>query len=155
MTWLRAKKRYKYAARRLQHPETGIMNIESQKRYRLFLIVLLYLVCMTIGIMTGVSGIATSDRRLLQSLILAIILVNICILDSWIVGKPLPRFSYWLVFMLFFVAVPVCIVRARGIKGVGIVFGHLIGIVLAYFVALIVMSFLFHGRMLPFLAFCF
>ncbi len=126
------------------------MNIESQKRYRLFLIVLLYLVCVTIGIRMGAYGDASAARQVLNSFLSAIILTHLCIVDRRIVGKPLPTSFYWLVFILFAVAVPVCIVQARGVKGVLIVTIHFVGLLLVYVTAAIVTSLIVNGTMFPF-----
>jgi len=126
------------------------MWIESQKRYRRFLILLLYYTCIIIGIRVGVSSYVPIERQYLHSIILALILTQICIVDSRIVDKPLSIFSYWLVFMLYSIAVPVCMVRARGVRGLGIVAGHLIGLVLVYIIAMIVTSSLVHGTLFPY-----
>jgi len=126
------------------------MRIESQKRYRLFLISLLYFVCVVIGIRVGVSWFVPSERQYFHSLIFALILTHICIVDSRIARKPLSIFSYWLVFMLYHIAVPVCMIRARGIRGLGIVAGHILGLVLVYITAMIVTSLLVHGTYFPY-----
>jgi len=126
------------------------MRIESQKRYRRFLIFLLYFVCVVIGIRVGFSWFVPSERQYFHSLVIALILTHISIVDSRIAGKPLSIFSYWLVFMLYSIAVPVCMVRARGIRGLGIVAGHLLGLVLVYITAVIVTSLLVHGTFSPY-----
>jgi len=126
------------------------MRIESQKRYRLFLISLLYFVCVVIGIRVGVSWFVPSERQYFHSLIFALILTHICIVDSRIARKPLSIFSYWLVFMLYHIAVPVCMIRARGIRGLGIVAGHILGLVLVHITAMIVTSLLVHGTYFPY-----
>ena len=126
------------------------MWIKNQKRYRLFLIFLLYYVIIIIGIRIGFSWYVPIERQYLHSIILALILTHICIVDSRIVGKPLSIFSYWLVFMLYHIAVPVCIIRARGMKGLGIIICHLLGFVLVYITAAIITSLLVHGTFYPF-----
>jgi hypothetical protein len=126
------------------------MWIESQKRYRRFLIILLYFICVVIGIRIGVSWYVPIERQYFHSLILALVLSHICIVDSRIVGKPLSIFSYWLVFMLYHIAVPVCMIRARGIRGLGIVAGHFFGLALVYIIAMIVTSLLVHGTFYPY-----
>jgi hypothetical protein len=152
-TWLRIRsdiRAQRDGTPDLEHLDTDIVTIESQKRYRFFLIVLLYFVYAMIGITVGVFGFVPHERELLYRWIFALILTHICIVDCRIVGKPLSIFSYWLVFILYGVAVPVCIVRARGIRGVGIVAVHLVGLVFVHLVVVIVTSLLMHGRMLPF-----
>ena len=126
------------------------MRIESQKRYRRFLIFLLYFVCVVIGIRVGVSWFVPIERQYLHSLVFALILTQICIVDSRIVDKPLSIFSYWLVFWLYHISVPICIIRARGVRGLGIVAGHLIGLILVYIIAMIVTSLLVHGTLFPY-----
>jgi len=126
------------------------MNIKSQKRYRLFLIVLLYFVSATIGIRIGAFGYVSAEREVLNSLLLALILTHLCIVDRRIVGKPLPTSFYWLVFILYGIAVPVCIIRARGLGGVVVVVIHFVGMLLVYLAAAIVTSLLVNGTMLPY-----
>jgi len=126
------------------------MNIKSQKRYRLCLIVLLYLVWVTIGIRVGAYGDESAARTVLNTLLLALILTHICIVDRRIVGKPLLTSFYWLVFILSGIAVPVCVIRARGLRGAVIVAIHFVGILLVYLAAAIVTSLLVNGTMFPF-----
>jgi hypothetical protein len=126
------------------------MWIESQKRYRLFLISLLYFVCVVIGIRVGVSWFVPSERQYFHSLVLALILTHICIVDSRIAGKPLSIFSYWIVFMLYHIAVPIYMIRTRGIKGLGIVAGHILGLALVYTTEMIITSLLVHGTYFPY-----
>jgi len=106
--------------------------------------------CVVIGIRVGVSWFVPSERQYFHSLIFALILTHICIVDSRIARKPLSIFSYWLVFMLYHIAVPVCMIRARGIRGLGIVAGHILGLVLVYITAMIVTSLLVHGTYFPY-----
>ena len=108
------------------------MLIESQKRYRLFLIVIVYLIIAIRGLRNGTYLDMSMDREYLFSVIIALTLTHICIVDSKIVGKPLSIFSYWIVFIFCGIAVPVCIVRAHGIKGLGIIIIHLMGFVLIF-----------------------
>ena len=126
------------------------MRIESQKRYRRFLIFLLYFVCVLIGVRIGVFSFVPIERQYFHSWVYALILTHICIVDSRIAGKPLSIFSYWLVFMLYHIAVPVCMVRARGIRGLGVLAGHIIGLVLIYITAMIITSLLVHGTYFPY-----
>jgi len=126
------------------------MNIKSQKRYRLFLIVLLYFVYAMIGIRMGAFGFVTSQRWVLHTLLLGLILTHLCIVDCRIVGKPLSVFNYWLVFILFGIAVPLCIIWARGVRGVLIVAIHFVGLLFVYLAAMFVTSLLVNGTMFPF-----
>lgn len=126
------------------------MNIKSQQRYRLFLVVLLYLVCVTIGIRLGAFGYVSAEREVLNTLVLGLILTHLCIVDRRIVGKPLPTSFYWLVFILFGFAVPLCIIQARGVRGVLIVVIHFVGLLLIYLAAIFVTSLLVNGTMFPF-----
>jgi hypothetical protein len=128
----------------------NIMRIESQKRYRCFLIFLLYFVFIVIGVRIGIFWFVSIERQYFHSLVFALILTHICIVDSRIVGKPLSIFSYWLVFILYDIAVPVCMIRARGIRGLGIVVCHLLGLVLVYITAAFVTSLLVHGTFYPY-----
>ncbi|MBN2182787.1 MAG: hypothetical protein JW715_12825 [Sedimentisphaerales bacterium] len=121
------------------------MQIQEQKRYRLFLIVLVYIVVASIGIRVGVFQYISRERGFFNSFILALFLTQICILDGRIMGKPLSIFSYWLVFILFGIAVPVCIVRAHGLRGVGIVIAHFLGFILVYVISFLITSLLVYG----------
>ena len=121
------------------------MKIESQRRYRTFLIVLVYLIITIMGIRLGFYQYISRGRELVYSLALALVLTQICIVDSRIVGKPLPIFSYWLVFIFFGIAVPIYIIWIRGKAGLVIVAAHLIGLILVHIISCLVTSFLVHG----------
>ena len=116
------------------------MKIESQRRYRTFLIVLVYLIISMIGIRVGIYQGISRERGVFYSLALALVLTQICIVDSRIVGRPLPIFSYWLLFIFYGIAVPICIIRARGLSGLGIVAAHFVGLMLVYLVSFFVTS---------------
>ena len=121
------------------------MNIESQKRYRIFLIFLAYFLMAMMGIRLGMYQYISIERQYVYTIILALVLTYICIVDSRIVGKPLSIFSYWLVFIFYRVAVPVCIIRARGLRGLGILAAHFIGLVLVYAIASFVTDLILYG----------
>ena len=121
------------------------MNIESQKRYKTYLIVLVYFTISMMGIRLGFYQYISKGIDLLYSLALALILTEICIVDSRLVGKPLSIFSYWLVFMFYGYAVPICIIRAHGKFGIVIVAAHLIGLILVCSISFLITDFLVHG----------
>lgn len=115
------------------------MYIESQRRYRTFLLVLVYFIVMMIGIAQGASASTMSrEREFLYSFVLALVLTQVCIVDSKIAGKPLPIFSYWLVFIFYGIAVPVSIVRARGLRGLVYVAVHFVGMALVLIISFLV-----------------
>lgn len=107
-----------------------ILQIKSQKRYRAFLIVLVYVIVASIGIRFGLYQDISRIQGLLHALILALVLTHICIVDGKIAGKPLSIFSYWLVFMFYGIAVPICIIRAHGKRGLLILIIHSFGLLL-------------------------
>jgi hypothetical protein len=121
------------------------MKIESQRRYRTYLIVLVYFIISMMGIRVGFYQYISKGIDLLYSLALALILTEICIVDSRIVGKPLSIFSYWLIFIFYGYAVPICIIRAHGKFGIVIVAAHLIGLILVYTISFFITDFLAHG----------
>ncbi len=121
------------------------MQSKSQKRYRLFLIVMVYIVITSIGIRTGVFQYISRERGIFNSLILALFLTQICIVDGRIMGKPVSIFSRWVVFMLYGIAVPVFIIRAHGLKGVIIVIAHYVALMLVYIVSWLITSCLIYG----------
>ncbi|MCP4613305.1 MAG: hypothetical protein GY845_31835 [Planctomycetes bacterium] len=122
------------------------MNIESQRRYRTYLIVLVYLIMAMKGIRLGRYQYISIGIEFAYSLALALILTEICIVDSRIVGKPLSIFNYWIVFMFYGYAVPVCIIRARGKFGLVIVVAHFIGLMLIHVISSLLTSYLVFGR---------
>ena len=121
------------------------MNIQSQRRYRTYLIVLVYLITAIMGIRFGYYQNISRGREIVYSLALALILTEICIVDSRIVGKPLSIFSYWLIFWAYHISVPICIIRARGKFGLVILAAHLIGLILVHALSSLIMTFLVHG----------
>lgn len=106
-----------------------IMQIESQKRYRMFLIMLVYIFMALIGIRYGIHP-KVRSFDFINAIVLALLLTQLCIVDSKIVGKPLSIFSYWVVFIFYGIAVPICIIRAHGSKGLLIIVAHLFGLLL-------------------------
>lgn len=113
-----------------------VKNIESQKRYRTFLLVLVYLILLMMGIADGTSAYGLSEeRRTFYSLAFALVLTHACIVDCKIAGKPLSIFSYWLVFTLYGIAVPVSIIRVRGFRGLLYVVAHFLGMILVLIIS--------------------
>jgi hypothetical protein len=123
------------------------MKIESQKRFRTFLIVLVYLIMVTMGIELGRHNDISPRTGWICSIALGLILTKICIIDSRIAGKPLSIFSYWLIFLFYSIAVPICIIRARGKFGLVIVIAHFIGLILGCTISYLITDFLVHGRL--------
>jgi hypothetical protein len=121
------------------------MNIESQKRYRTFLIVLVYVTTAVTAIALGIYEEISPEKWFFYSIIQALILTKICIVDSRIVGKPLSTFSYWLIFLFYGFAVPICIIRAHGKFGLVILAAHFIGLILVCITALLIGDFLVYG----------
>jgi hypothetical protein len=116
-----------------------VKNIESQRRYRTFLLALVYLIVMMMGIADRTSTYGMSEeRRVLYSLALALVLTQACIVDCRITGKPLSIFSYWLVFMFYGIAVPISIIQARGLRGLIYVTAHFLGIALVLIISICV-----------------
>lgn len=114
------------------------------------MIVLLYFFCATVGLRVGAFGDMSAGREVLNSFILAVILTYICIVDSRIAGKPIPISVYWLVFMLFGIAVPVCIISAHGKRGLVIVAIHIVGLVIVYVATALITSLLIRGTFSPY-----
>jgi len=121
------------------------MKIESQRRYRTYLIVLVYFIIAMMGIRIGRFQYISRGIDFYYSLALALVLTKICIIDSRIVGKPLSIFSYWLVFIFYGYAVPICIIRARG--KFGIVIAHLISLTLVYIISALITTYIVHGAL--------
>jgi hypothetical protein len=85
------------------------------------------------------------EREYFYSLMLALVLTHVCIVDSKIIGKPLSIFSYWIVFWLYSIAVPVCIIRKRGWSGLKIVIVHFIGLILTQILSSFITLLLVYG----------
>jgi hypothetical protein len=120
------------------------MNIESQRRYRTFLLLLVYFIVIMMGIASGTSfSVMSREREYLYSFALALVLTQVCIVDSRIAGKPLSIFSYWLVFIFYGIAVPISIVRARGLRGLAHVAAHFVGMALTLIISFYVAGLLF------------
>ena len=120
------------------------MNIKSQKRYRTFLLALVYFIVVMMGIAHGASAsLMSPEREYLYTFTFALVLTQVCIVDSKIAGKPLSIFSYWLVFIFYGIAVPVSIIQVRGLRGLICVAAHFVGMVLALIVSFSISSLLF------------
>ena len=124
------------------------MGIESQKKYRAFLIIILYFIIALLGLDSYFFSKQIPLHSFVMTLCLAMLLTHICIIDSKIIGKPLPFFSYVFVFVFFGIATPICIVRAHGIKkGVKIILLHLVGFFFTQLIAMLACDFfLFSGE---------
>jgi len=123
------------------------MLVKDLRRYRIFLIVLVYLIMVMMGIRLGISyGEMSKEREIFYSLALGLVLTQICIVDSRIVGKPLSIFSYWLILIFYGIAVPICIIRARGLSGLGILVAYFAGMILVQIISLFVTRLLVYGR---------
>lgn len=125
------------------------MQVNSQRRYRLFLIVLVYLVVAIHSVSLGFSSEITREDWL-YSIIIAFVLTQICVVDSRISGKALPPNSYWLVLITYPVTVPVLIIRNHGLKGLGILVIHLLGLALTWFVTFLITDIIVYGSFFPF-----
>ena len=125
-----------------------IMKIESQRKYRTYLIVLVYLIMAMMGIRLGYYQHIPKQIGFFYAIALSLILTEICIVDSRIVGKPLSIFSYWLIFWFYHVSVPICIIRARGKFGLVIVVAHFIGLMLVQTIFSFLTRYLVFGRFL-------
>jgi hypothetical protein len=112
------------------------MQIESLKRYRLFLIVLVYLAVAIYSIGFGISF-EVGQRDLLYSVMIAFLLTQICMVDSRISGKALPPNSFWVVLMFYPIAVPMLIFRVHGFKGIGVLMIHIIAYLLVGIICMI------------------
>jgi len=122
------------------------MRIENLKKYRTFLIVLAYLIMLILGITVGITLEEVSNQKMFVcGFVLAFVFTHICILDRKIIGKPLPISTYWLVLILWIVAVPICIIQARGWAGFKIIVIHFVGLILTYFVSFLVTYLLVYG----------
>ena len=105
-----------------------------------------YLIMVVMGIRLGVSPCGMpKEREYFYFLMLALVLTHVCIIDGKIIGKPLSIFSYWIVFWLYSLAVPVCIVRSRGWAGLKIVIVHFVGLYVASIISSLVTYFLVYG----------
>ena len=125
-----------------------MMKVESQRRYRTYLIVIVYLIMAMMGIRFGYYQYISRGREIVYSLALGLVLTQICIVDSRIVGKPLSIFSYWLIFMLYGYAVPICIIWKRGKFGLVIVIAHFIALMLVKTIFAFLTTYLVFGRFL-------
>ncbi len=123
------------------------MQIETQKRYRLFLIVLVYLALAISGFISPEDPERMGLHVYLIYLFFALILTHISIVDSRIEGRPIPVSLYWLVLVFYGIAVPICIIRAHGIKkGLKIIILNLFGFILVLFLSFYIYDSIFYGQ---------
>lgn len=123
------------------------MQIELQKKYRLFLIIVAYLTVALIGLGFYVDYDRMEPHGYLVYLIFALVLTHLSIVDSRIEGKPIPVSLYWLVLIAYSVAVPICVIRAHGVKrGLKAILLHLIGLFLVLFISVCIYELIVYGR---------
>jgi len=124
------------------------MEIENQRRYRTFLIVLVYLIVAIYSVGLS-SSFEVNQRDFLYWVIIAFVFTQICIVDGKISGKPLLPNTYWLVLIFYPVAVPVLIIRTHGIKGAGILIIHLLGLIFVWILTLLITNYFLYGTFFP------
>lgn len=120
------------------------MTIESLRKIRTFLIVLVYLVTSMFGIRFALP-LYMGLRGYLYNLVIGIIIAYICIIDSQISRKPLPTSTYWLILIFYPISIPICLIRSHRFKGILIFAIHLIGIVLIFSASFAVTNYIFDG----------
>jgi len=121
------------------------MQIENQKRYRAFLVILVYLIIAIIGLRYDVDFEKNELHACLIYMVLAFTLTHVSIVDSRITGKPIPSSSYWLVLIFYGIAVPICIIRSHGIrKGVKLIILNSIGFLVVLSLFLYIHSLIYY-----------
>ena len=70
-----------------------------------------------------------------------------CIVDSRVAGRPILHSFYWLIFLLWPIAVPIYLIWARGLRGLGFALLHAIGLLGVSFIAYQVTGYLIYGNL--------
>ena len=88
---------------------------------------------------------------LLIRVIVPLMMARTCAADARLMGKPINLLSQWHILLAWPIALPICLVRSRGWRGVGLVALHLAAVmtilVLAVFTRVILL-YLAHGKIM-------
>lgn len=99
------------------------MDARSLRRFRLGFLLIAYV----LFALTGARAAVATERGLSDlviGLLVAIAVTKACVMDSRLVGKPLPRAARWVMFLMWPLAVPVYLLWVRGWAGLGWVALH-------------------------------
>ena len=110
---------------------------KKNKRNFYLLIVCVYLLFVLMAMRQAV-GIPPDPWDLLLGFTMAVVAVILCITDARLMGKPLNRFTYWLIFFLWPVALLICLIRSIGLRGLGIFALHSVAIIILGTVILVI-----------------
>jgi hypothetical protein len=114
------------------------MDSTTLRRFRLGFVLIAYAVFVLQGFRNAV-GAEPSLSGLAIAVLAAVAVTKACIMDSRLIGKPLPRAARWITFFLWPLAVPVYLLWSRGWMGLAWIFVHFGALTLAFVVPWIVL----------------
>ncbi len=121
------------------------MNASAQRRLRSLLGASLYILAALWGVYL-ISFPGNGPLYLLFVVMFSVTMTYWCIVDGRNAGRPILHSFYWLIFFLWPIPVPIYLVWARRLKGLGFAMLHAIGVYGACFVAYNVAGYLAYGN---------
>jgi hypothetical protein len=94
------------------------MDDRSLRRFRLGFLLITYV----LFALAGARSVVATERGLSDlviGILVAIAVTKSCVMDSRLIGKPLPRTARWVMFLMWPLAAPVYLLWARGWAGLG------------------------------------
>jgi hypothetical protein len=120
------------------------MNNSIQRRLRRVLGVSLYALAVAWGLFQ-VFHPNSGALYLLFAAAFSFTMTYWCIVDGRVFGRPILRSFYWLIFFLWPIAVPIYLIWARRLRGLGFALLHFIGLYAVCLVAYSVAGYLTYG----------
>ena len=108
---------------------------------RLSLLICFYISVAAVAVHTSLVP-KQGSFDLLLSLFTALVVTLLCITDSKVRGKPMVQAAQWIMFFTWPIAVPIYLVWSRGAKGLLILFGHIVALLVMVTAIIIVIEIL-------------
>ena len=119
---------------------------DHRKSVRFLLLLGFYLLAAIAGIM-GTGQLRSGVVHFLFSIMAASVATYWCVLDARILGRPIVQSVHWIMFFTWPLAVPIYLIRSRGLRGLGMVVLHGIGFVVVAVVAYHTAGYLVYGAL--------
>lgn len=104
------------------------MKDNSMAKLKIVLVVVLYFLFALSGGHVALYQDVVGGADFLLSIVMAIVATNLCVVDAKMRKKPLIHSSQFVIFLFWFIAVPLYFIGTRKLKGLGMVLLHFIGL---------------------------
>ena len=116
-----------------------------ERRHRFVLVLAMYLLAAG-----GNMIVVLRPEELLVRLLLPVAMCSImtywCVVDSRMRGSPIVHSLHWIIFFTWPIAVPIYLIRSRGLRGLGLALLHTIGLYAATMAAYLLTGYVRYGE---------